>query len=195
MVDEEIVADLRSGMDVYARVAVGILGHHPGQDGDLQMIQLMGHPVHQNGKQAGVGEQDLLPGSGSGVAVKGGLQIHLHLLRDLGQLCYHFRGQIRGTILLTLRQSQSDLTEKLLLNALQKQCGVVLRGQAHESRFPVIGRENETADVLNEQDYRLPVGQPQLLAIERHRACGIGLCHGLGCGANMVFSHHSSLLK
>ena len=73
VVDEEVIANLRAGMDVDARVAVGVLGHHPGQDGDLHFVKLVGYPIYQDGKQAGIGKQDFFSGAGGGIAVKGGL--------------------------------------------------------------------------------------------------------------------------
>ena len=118
VVNKEVVADLCAGVDVNARVAVSVFGHHPGQNRHLHLIQLMGHPVYQDGKQPRIREQYLLPGPRRRVPVKSSLQIQLHLLGDFGQARHHFRGQLLGLQLLLLGQCQGDLAEKLLFNAL-----------------------------------------------------------------------------
>ena len=72
VVDEEVFSDGRAGVDVDAGVVVGVLGHHPGDHGDLHAIEHVGDAVDKDGVEAGVGEDDLLLGGRGRVAVKVG---------------------------------------------------------------------------------------------------------------------------
>ncbi len=52
MVNAEIISDPCTRIDVDARLFMGILGHHPGNEGHFQLDQLMGNPVDADGIEA-----------------------------------------------------------------------------------------------------------------------------------------------
>ena len=110
----------------------------------------MGHPVNQNGKQPRIGKQDFLLRCRRRVAVKGCLQIQLNLPCHLRQFFHHLLRQLRGPLRILRRQRKADLPGHLGLDALQQQRSVVLRRQAHQFRFPEIGRENQPSDFFNQ---------------------------------------------
>ena len=78
VVNEEIPTHRSAGVDIDARNAVGVLCHDPGQHGNLQRIQHMGKAVHSDGKQARIGENDLILTESRGIPIVGCLQIGLH---------------------------------------------------------------------------------------------------------------------
>ena len=59
MIDEKVLANLRPGVDFDTRLAVGILGHDAGNNGNLHLVQNMGNAVNGNGKQTGIRENNL----------------------------------------------------------------------------------------------------------------------------------------
>jgi len=93
VIDEEVGADLCAGVNIDARAAVGVLTHDPGDHGNLAQIQLMGHPVYENGKQPRIGEQNLLLGGRRRVGFKGGVQIRQQQPLHAGQGLHHLTGQ------------------------------------------------------------------------------------------------------
>ena len=85
MVDEEVFTYRSAGMDVDAGYAVGMLCHHSGQHRNAQGVEHMGQAVNHNGKQAGIGEDDLISTGGRRVSVIGCLHVgldHAPNLRD-----------------------------------------------------------------------------------------------------------------
>src|SRR5690606_9019094 len=78
VVDEEVGADLGAGVDVGAGAFVGILGEHPGQQRDLEVVEEMGDALQRDHQHAGVGEDDFLDAARGRVAAVGGLHVGLH---------------------------------------------------------------------------------------------------------------------
>ena len=94
MVDEKVPANSRAGVDVNACGEVGVLGHHTGNDRDVQEKQFVGNPADGNGVKAGIGEDDLVLVPRRGVAVKGRLYVGLQIVLDPGQLIEKGGGQL-----------------------------------------------------------------------------------------------------
>lgn len=80
VVDEEIFADLRAGVDVNAGRAVGVLAHDARDERNFALVELVRHAVDEDRVQAGVGEDDLLLAAGGGVAV----EVCGHVLHEHG---------------------------------------------------------------------------------------------------------------
>ena len=85
VIDEEIPADRRAGMDIDARVAMRVLGHHARQERHLQRVQTMRQPVNADRLEGGIGQHDLLAAARGGVAVIGGLNVGFQRFGDAGQ--------------------------------------------------------------------------------------------------------------
>ena len=173
VVDEEIAADLRAGVNIDTGAAVGVLRHHPGDHGNLPQVQLVGNAVYEDGEQPRIGENDLLLVRRCRIAVKRGLNVRHQCLLYAGQLLQYLMGQRRRGKGLALRQRQRHLCRQRRLDTLQQQRGVVLRRQRHQLRVTEICREQQPPKLLDDADDGTPVRQPQLFAVQRHRR----VCH------------------
>ena len=77
MVDEEILANGGAGVDVDTRTRMGVLSHDTRDHRHVADIKLMGDPIDEYGKKAGIGQHNLLPVVRRGIALKKRLQILL----------------------------------------------------------------------------------------------------------------------
>ena len=189
VVDEEILADLRTGVDVNAGRAVGVLAHDARDERNLALIELVRHAVDEDRVQAGVGEDDLLLAAGGGVAVEVcGHVFHEHRL-DLRQaaqeaVAHGARALAQLALVLDrvgkrqvhlLAQVGVDLAEQ----ELRKRLGRDVRHRAARE----IRREEHLLQVLDDLDDDLAVGHAQLLAVHGHfgRFVAVGdlRCHGV----------------
>ena len=84
VVDEESPADVRAGVDVDAGLAVGVLGHHPRDQGSAQDEEFMRDPKDRHGRDAWIAEEDFLEILGGGIAVERGLNIVGEYLAEVG---------------------------------------------------------------------------------------------------------------
>ena len=180
VVDEEVGADGGPGVDVDTGAAVGIFGHDPGDHGHPLAVQQVGDAVNEDGEQPRIGEDDLLPGGGGGVGLKGGVQVLQQQLLHLGQAAGKFPGDLLRPAHLVLRQGQLQLLGELFTDALQQQGGVILRGQGHQRRVPEIGGKQQAADLLHQLDDRPAVRQAQAAAIQGGVALRQGAAYGRG---------------
>ena len=85
MVDEELLADGRAGVDVDARLRVGVLGHHARQQRHAELVEHVGQAVDGDGVEAGVAEDDLVEALGRGVAPVGRAHVARGEAAHLGQ--------------------------------------------------------------------------------------------------------------
>ncbi|MEY5026869.1 MAG: hypothetical protein RLZZ244_2397 [Verrucomicrobiota bacterium] len=60
MVDEEVAADAGAGVDVDSGSGVGPLGHHAGEEGDVEVVEEMGHALDGDGFEEGIGDDDFV---------------------------------------------------------------------------------------------------------------------------------------
>ena len=86
VVDEEGRANLRTGMNVNAGVAVGDFCQQAGQYRCAQTVEGIGDPMHRDGIVAGVGGDDLCLRGGGGVAAEESMQILLQQRTDSGNV-------------------------------------------------------------------------------------------------------------
>ena len=131
VVNKEIPADGGAGVDVDARDAVGVLRHDPGEHGDFQHIQHVRQPVHRDGKQSGVAEDDLVRAERSGVTVVKCLHVCLSHRPDAGNCPEELQTQfLRRFLRFPLRpvdpQGDSDLLVQIVHHVLNEHGEVVL---------------------------------------------------------------------
>ncbi len=75
VIDEKMVADYSSRVDIYAGYAMGIFCHNSGNHGNSQRKKLMGQAIHTYGKYAGIGKNYFVPVAGGGIAVKSRIHV------------------------------------------------------------------------------------------------------------------------
>ena len=90
VVDEERGSDRCAGMDVDPRAAVSPFGNHPGNQRDLQAMQLMSQSIDRDRFEAGVAENDFIQSPGGGVAVVGRLNVRREDSSDCGKCRQEF---------------------------------------------------------------------------------------------------------
>ena len=176
-------------MDVDAGTAVGVLRHHPGDHGHLPQIQLVGDAVDEDGEQAGIGQHDLLPVLGGGVAVKNGVNIRQQKLLDAGQLLHHLAGDLGCAALVFQRQRQRNLLGETGFDPLQQQRGVVRRRQRHQCGVAEIGGEHQLTHFLQQCDDSLAVRQAQAAAVHGNVSVFHGFGHCAGRVADIFLVH------
>ena len=168
VVDEEVLADCGAGVDVHARLAVRVFGHEAGNERDLTVVEDMGDAVDEDGKEAGVGEDDLLLALGCRVAVEGRLHIFEEQLLDMGELGHEGIDNGVGVRLDVLRGERGSVAEQERLVHLRAQgvadahdllSHVVLRTYALECLACVVAGENEAAHVLDDGDDGIAIGE------------------------------------
>ena len=71
-------------MDINARDAVGMLGHDPGQHGHVEFEEAMGNPVHHDGVNPRIAEDDFVVALGGRIAVVGGLHVRCQDAANFG---------------------------------------------------------------------------------------------------------------
>ena len=75
VVDKEVFADYRAGVDVNSGHAVGVFCHDPWNKGNVLLVKLMGDAVNIGSKKTGIGENDFFFTFCRGVSVKTGLYV------------------------------------------------------------------------------------------------------------------------
>ena len=91
-------------------------------------VQLVADPIGEDGEQAGIGQHDLLPVLGGGVAVKDGVNIRQQKLLNTGQLLHHLAGDLGCAALVFQGQRQRNLPGETGFDPLQQQRGVISAG-------------------------------------------------------------------
>ncbi len=85
VVNEEMLADRRAGMDVDARLRVGVFAHDARDDRHLQLVELVGEAVHRgDGVEAGIGHHHLHAARRGGITLVGGCDVGLQQAAHLG---------------------------------------------------------------------------------------------------------------
>ncbi len=139
VVNEEIVADGRTGVDVNAGCAVGMLCHHPGEHGYIHFIQHMCQPVNRNGEQTGVAEDDFICAVGGRVTVVKCFHICLAQgaygwdLAEEGKADF-LRAAFRFCLLHVFAKDQRDLLIQIVHDILNEH-GEIVSGVVHPVAF------------------------------------------------------------
>ena len=131
VVDEEILADGGPGVDIDARLAVGVLGHDSRQQGHPHGIEHMGQAINRNGENAGVAIDDLIGAVGGGVSVVEGLHIRLDHVpqRRNGpeEIQAHLLGLLLGLLLLHVRpEDHGQLLDHVVHHVLNEHGQIVM---------------------------------------------------------------------
>ena len=86
VIDEESAADRGAGVDVDARLAVCVFGHHSRNERHAQAVQHICQAINRHGTQARVAEDDLVETLRSRIAQEGGLDVLRERSPQLGNL-------------------------------------------------------------------------------------------------------------
>ncbi|CAB5709211.1 Uncharacterised protein [Comamonas aquatica] len=86
VVDEAARTDLRTGVDVDARLPMGQLGHDARQQRQVQPVEGVGDAVVDEGQHAGVAQHHLVHAARGRVAVEGSQHVGVQQLAQAGQL-------------------------------------------------------------------------------------------------------------
>ena len=167
VVDEEVFADLRAGVDVDTGLRVRVFRHHARDHRDLVLIQLVCDAVDEDGEHAGVREQDLLLAVSRRIALKVCRQVLEQQLLNGRDALDECRADRIGhfAVLVALRHRQRDLARQLFMDVLHQKCAVLLRRQLQEVAVAVVNRENELLTVADDLDDRITVGHAQRIAV------------------------------
>ena len=96
VIDEEMGADVRAGMQVDAGAAVRPFGHHAGQKSDAQFVENVGHAEDGDRLDARIGEDDFLLVRRGGIALVGGLDVGLDEATHVGQFAQKIERDVLG---------------------------------------------------------------------------------------------------
>ena len=195
VVDGEILADGRAGIDVDARLRVGILRHDARDHRHFLKIQLVRDAVDEDGKHPGVGQNDLLPARGRGVAVVVGGQVLEQQLLDMGQTLHHRLADLLGAAraLLPLRHHQLKLAQQLVVDVPHEQGTVLLRRELQQVAIAVVGGKQDLLKVADDLNDRRAARQAQRVAVHQNIAFAVVLRHLRGGGTDdLIFIGHRS---
>ena len=77
VVEEKMTPDSGSWMDIGTGTRMSPFAHDSRQKRDAASMKLVGQPMDSDGFDKGIGDDDFLAGAGSGVALKGGINVGL----------------------------------------------------------------------------------------------------------------------
>ena len=167
VVHHEIFADGGAGMDVDAGDGVGIFRHHTGNEGHPQQEELVGDAVDGAGPKSRIGENDLFLIVCGRIAVKGSLEIGIHIFPDhrdpleegdggaLGLLLHGLRREIR--VFRTVLQRDGGLLVQVVHDVLHQHgepVGIVVGPQGF---VPVVAGVDDAEQLLQDVHHRFPV--------------------------------------
>jgi len=175
MIDEEMGADFRAGMQIDAGAAVRPFGHHPGEKGNIRFVENMGHAKDSDRLDAGISKHDLLLARRGGIALKGSLDVGLDQATDIGQFPEKFE---RDALRVRARdgmhlQALRDLSRQPLLQAAELQCRL-MRQVLH--RNLVLGNkagENDVEQILGQRGHGIFRGQARAIEMLNPAAMGV----------------------
>ena len=126
-------------------------------------MPVVGQPVHGDGVQAGIGDDDLGLAGRRRVAVVERLEVRLHIGAYLRQLAQKRRGDVLGGALHVRHlpaapQRDADLPVQVERHVLDQRRQVVLRVVDAVGVVPVIAREHQPQQLPNQVLDDLPVG-------------------------------------
>ena len=166
VVDEEVFADGGPGVDIDAGDAVGVLGHHSGQHGYPQGVEHMGQPVHRDGKQAGIAEDDLVGRVGGGVTVVKGFHVRLGNGPDTGDGPEEFQGNSLGlgfglSFLHLPPQNDGDLLVQIIHHILDQHGQVVPGVVDAVALVPGVAGVGDAQELIDDVDDGILVGMDE----------------------------------
>ena len=96
MVDEEMTADARAGVDINSGLAMRPLGHHARHERKVLAVEKMRDTLDGDGFEEGVGENDFVAGARGGVTLVGCFDVWLQHGPDGRELVEEFGCGGRG---------------------------------------------------------------------------------------------------
>ena len=161
MVDEEVLANFSTGVDVDAGAAVRILGHDARHQRHIKLVELVGNAINPDCEEARVRVDDLFLRLSSRVTVEGCLDILVEQLLNRGNLAQHRRAHLTCALVdflechlvaIAEQQSLAHLLDKVVLDAQDGVADKVLRIGRRLGTVAEIPREHDVADVLEDFD-------------------------------------------
>src|ERR1039457_1586666 len=96
VVDEEMRADARAGMDVHARALMGEFRDHPRQERDAEVVEHVGEALERDAEDAWISQDDLLIVARGWVSLVSRLHVRPNGLPQIGEPSERFPGQGAG---------------------------------------------------------------------------------------------------
>ena len=185
VVNEKVLSDGGTGVDIDAGDGVGMLRHDPGDHGNAHFIQHMGQPVNRNGKKARVGENDLFLSCRSRVTVVGCLQIRLDQRANLGDLPEE--GQTDPLGFLLILDHQTHLAVQIEHHILNEHGQIVLCVVYPVGFFRKIPGEDDPAELADHIDDDVLIRLLEQVDAVNVPAVGIVLQNGIHDSLNFFF--------
>ena len=166
MVNKEVVSDHRARVNIDTGNTVGMLRHDSGNHRNTQHMKLMGQPIHRNGKQARIGENDLLAAGGSRVTLVSCLQVCLDHRPDSGNGLQKLETQLLALLLRPVclgtaaLQHQSDLLAEVEDHILDQHGKIVLHIVNIIILIPGIARIHDPAELCDHVDHHILIRMP-----------------------------------
>ena len=134
MIDEDSLPQRRPRVNVDPGQAVGIFGHHAGNQRRLNGIEHMSQPLNGDRLDAGVTQNDLVVGNRGRIPRVRGRHVGLHRLPDLRQRVKQGKyrpvgptgdAELAARLLLVMVMDRpADLIEELRIDLPQQQCDI-----------------------------------------------------------------------
>ena len=168
VVDEEILADRGTRMDIDARDAVGVFGHDARDQRNAELKQLMRDTAGKDGIQSRIGTDDLVLVVRRGIAVIGRLDIGFDILPDprdrfekrKGDPLCRLSDRITVGVFINGRVPQDDrgLLDQVVDDVLQQDGDIVADGISPVVPVSVIARIDDDLDLFQNVDHDILVG-------------------------------------
>ena len=106
VINEEMIADLRAGVNVDSRVRMSVFGHDARNKGNAELPKNARDAVHDNRVEAGIAEDDLVRRLARGITFNRGLDVHRQLEAKFGDPSQEFAGNFLAAELNALAQKR-----------------------------------------------------------------------------------------
>ena len=153
-------------MDIDAGPAVGILGHHTGDHGDLEKKELMGQTVDGGSQKTRIAQHDLVQVEGRRVSVKGGPDVRIDIVSDPGDPVeeLHHDGRrpvlpfLVGFLLLSVIQDNGHLLSEVIGHVFDQDGDPVIMIVAPVVALPVVAGKDDVQKLSGDIEDDLLVG-------------------------------------
>ena len=156
VIDEEVIADRRAGVDVDAGPRMGPLGHHPGNERHFEAVEKVRQPVDRDRLEPGIAKDYLVERPHGRVAVVGRLDIRGENAAQIGDLPekLHRLRLPEGVEIGSVDTFLDDIRDGRQLGAVDGCLGpgrhAVAQGPADLRRQLVVETVDEVADMVGD---------------------------------------------
>ncbi len=157
VIDEEVITNRCTGVDVDARLLMGPLGHHSRNEGDVEFDEFVSDPVNRDGFETGIAEHDFVGRLAGRVARKGGFDVRRERRAKFDDAFEQFDGH---RLPLRFEIDFVDAIIVLLLDAM-----FVTQGTADLHGELIVQRVDQSADVVSNVA-GVKVGVPPVSGVE-----------------------------